>query len=439
MHWQWEIGGLNKKTLILLAIAAIAIRLLVMPVTLHGDVFHIWGVPTLSLVGIWDPFYYAVVHYKNIASSSFDVYYPPATYVIYSIFLLMLDLLSSTLVQWLQLPRELVLLAQDVSLRTYIQDLGKPDLFWNIFLLKTPNLIYEVVILWFLASIVSDKYRKTMLRLWIFSPVVFYSAYMMGQIDLLTALLVVWATAMAVKGKRLISLTLLVVGTMVKVLPIVLIPPMAFFLGKSWQDRAWLIAYSMLLFVIFNLPFAHDLVRLRIAYFPPIMPGLADLSFRPDAVVMLGKMVAAAGVGLWLAREMIRNSNKFKPKYFPEVMGLILLLFFSAYRGALLNHYVVLVPFLILFWLKDRHAVLKMMIFSGLLFLTHIYTRPLQGELFTPLGIDWLTNAPSSREFVAPWIKYEHVSLLTGTIVSGWMLVETVKRGKRLLGEETVE
>ena len=81
---------MNKKTFLLLA-AAIAIRLLAMPVTLHGDVFHIWGVVTLSLMGIWDPFYYAVVNYQNIASSTFDVYYPPAAYVIYSILLIILN------------------------------------------------------------------------------------------------------------------------------------------------------------------------------------------------------------------------------------------------------------------------------------------------------------------------------------------------------------
>lgn len=437
MHWQWAIGGLNKKTFVLLAAAAIAIRLVVMPVTLHGDVFHIWGVVTLSLKGIWDPFYYAVVNYQNIASSSFDVYYPPAAYVIYSVFLMILDLFSSTLVQWLQFPRELVLLAQDVSLGVYIQDLGKSDLFWNIFLLKTPNLIYEVIIIWSLTSIISKKYRKKTLALWVFNPVVFYSAYMMGQVDLLTAALVILATVMAVKGKRLISLTSLVVGTMVKVLPIVLIAPMAFLLGKSWRERSFLGLYSAAIFVGFNLPFAHDLNRLRIAYFPPIMPGLADLSFRPDALVMIGKLIAAAGVGLWLAGRVVRNGRNTNPKYFPEIVGLILLLFFSAYRGALFNHYVVLMPFLILFWVKERHVILKIMVFSGLLFLTHIYTRPLQGELFMPLGIDWLTNFPSTRELAAPWFKYEHLSLVTGAVLSGWMLMEAAVRGDKIFNKTT--
>jgi hypothetical protein len=162
------------------------------------------------------------------------------------------------------------------------------------------------------------------------------------------------------------------------------------------------------------------------------MPGLADWSFRPDALVMIGKLVAASGVGLWLAYKIVRAKKRINSKYFPDIIGLILLLFFSAYRGALLNHYVVLMPFLVLFWLKEKRPILKILIFSGLLFLTHIYTRPLQGELFTPMGVDWLTNLPSTRELVAPWFKYEHLSLLTGAILSGWMLTETVVRSQRL-------
>lgn len=425
---------MNKKTFLLLA-AAIAIRLLAMPVTLHGDVFHIWGVVTLSLMGIWDPFYYAVVNYQNIASSTFDVYYPPAAYVIYSILLIILNFFSSTLDEWLQFPRELILLAKDVPLNTFIQDLRSPDLFWNIFLLKTPNLIYEVVIAVGILKLVKPDKRLKTLILWGFNPVVIYSAYMMGQIDLLTTLLVVWAVLAAVTRKKFVSLMLLVIGMMVKVLPIVLIAPMAFLLGKSWRERIGLTIYSIIIFISFNLPFAHDLARLRIAYFPPIMPGLADLSLRPDALVMLGKLVAAAGVGLWFTVRVIRSGRNFNPKYFPEIVGLILLLFFSAYRGALFNHYVVLMAFLILFWAKERRAVLKIMVFSGLLFLTHIYTRPLQGELFTPLGVDWLTNFPSTRELIAPWFKYEHLSLLTGAILSGWMLIEAVIRGKGLLNK----
>jgi hypothetical protein len=278
-----------------------------------------------------------------------------------------------------------------------------------------------------------DKRLKALILL-LFNPVVIYSAYMMGQIDLLTAALVVWAAVMAGGGKRLASLTLLVIGTMVKVLPIVLIAPTALLMGRSWKERAGLILYSIFIFIIFNLPFAGDLTRLRIAYFPPIMPGPADLSLRPDAVVMIGKLIGAAGVGLWLTIRTIKIRRNIKPRYFPEIMGLILLLFFSAYRGALFNHYVVLIPFLILFWVKERRAVLKLTVFSGLLFLTHIYTRPLMGELFTPLGINWLTNFTSTRELVAPWFKYEHLSLLTGAVLSGWMLIETIKNYEKNFG-----
>ena len=430
MHWRWEIGGLNKRMLVFLFAAAIATRLLAMPITLHGDLLYIWSIPSLIFNSVSDPYEYATVNFPTIADSAWDVYYPPASFIVNGFWLIFLNFFSSDLIDWLGKTRELIFSLTEYSLNNYLG--GRVVNYLNIGLLKIPNLFYEILIIIGLAKLVGIPQKHKVIISWLVNPVVLYSAYMMGQIDLLTALLVVWATVMAVKGKRYVSLTLLVIGTMVKVLPVVLIAPMAFLLGKSWKERVGLMLYSILIFVIFNLPFTSDLERLRIAYFPPIMPGLADLSFRPDALIMLGKLVAAVGVGLWFMVRVIRSGRNFNPKYFPEIVGLILLLFFSAYRGALFNHYVVLMPFLILFWAKERRAVLKMMVFSGLLFLTHIYIRPLQGELFTLLGIDWLTNFPSTRELIAPWFKYEHLSLMTGAILSGWMLIETLIRGNRL-------
>lgn len=416
---------------------AIAVRLAVMPISLHGDLFYIWSVPTLVFERVTDPYIWATEHYEAIARSDWDVYYPPAAYVISGIWLMVLKLFSGNLIGWLIQSRDLIFSLTDRPLGDYFYllrfNLATARL--NLFILKTPYLVYEMAIILGLLTLVKPAARLKMTILWGFNPVVIYSAYMIGQIDLLTSAFVVWATVMAVEGRRLVSLTLLVIGMMVKVLPMILIVPMAFLLGKSWRERVFLAIYSTLIFVIFNLPFSHDLARLRIAYFPPIMPGLANLTFRPDALVILGKLTAAAGVGLWLGWKIIKNEKRLNPKYFPETVGLILMLFFSAYRGALFNHYVVLMPFFILLWLKEKRAVFKMMVFSGLLFLTYIYTRPLQGELFTLLGIDWLTKFPSSRELVAPWFKYEHLSLLTGAILSWWMLVEVVVRGKRIFNK----
>ncbi len=429
MCWQWGAGGLkaggNLKFWFLIGVA-IGIRLLVMPITLHGDLLYIWSVPTLLVEGVTDPYTWVTSRYPEIARSDWDVYYPPAAFVINGIWLGFLRLFSSNLIPWLVQSREIIF-----SLDLLRFNLAAARL--NLFILKVPYLIYEVLIIWGLVKLVGSNRRRKVITLWLFSPVVIYSAYMMGQIDLLTATLVVWAAVAAVRGRKLVSLTLLVIGTMAKVLPIVLIVPMAFLMGKSWKERVGLAFYSILIFIIFNLPFVGDLARLGIAYFPPIMPGLADLSWRPDALVMISKLLAAAGVLAWLGWKIIRSKQKIKPEIFPEIIGLVLLLFFSAYRGGLFNHYVVLTPFLILFWVKERCAVLKIMVFSGLLFLTHIYTRPLMGELFTPLGIGWLTDFPSTRELVAAWFKYEHLSLLTGAVLAGWMITEVIVRGKRIL------
>lgn len=421
---------MKSRQFFLVAAAAIILRLAVMPISAHGDLLYIWSIPTLLVEGVIDPYRWAVEHHRSIAESDWDVYYPPAAYLFNGIWLAILRLFSDSLIGWLTQVRESIF-----SFDLLRFNLASARL--NLFILKIPYLVYEIILVLGLLRLLKSVNWLKFAILWGLNPVVIYSAYMMGQIDLLTVTLVVWAGVMMYEKKKLASLTLLVVGTMVKVLPIVLIAPMAFLMGKSWKERAWLIIYSILIFVIFNLPFSHDLRRLKIAYFPPIMPGLADLSFRPDALVMIGKLITAAGVGLWLGWKIIKNEKKLEPKNSLEIIGLVLLLFFSAYRGALLNHFTVLVPFLILFWARERRAILKMAGFCGLLFLTYIYTRPLQGQLFMPLGIDWLTNLTSTRELAAPWFKYEHLSLITGAILSGWMLTEAAIKGNKILNQAT--
>lgn len=429
---------MKNRRFFLMVVVAIIARLAVMPITFHGDLLYIWSIPTLLIEGIIDPYNWVTEHYNAIAQSDWDVYYPPTTYLLSGIWLVILKLFSGGLVDWLIRSRDIIFsLAEHPSGDYLLLRSDLVDTRSDLLILKLPYLVYEITLFLGLMRLLKPKQWMKGLVLWGFNPVVIYSAYMMGQIDLLMAALVVWAAAMMVEKKKLASLTLLVIGTMVKVLPMVLIAPAALLMGKSWKERVFLIIYSILIFIMFNLAFSGDLSRLRIAYLPPVMPGLFDLSFRPNALVMIGKLTASAGVGLWLGWKIIKNEKKLKPKYFPEIVGLILLLFFSAYRGALFNHYVVLMPFLILFWIKERHAVLKIMVFSGLLFLAHIYTRPLQGELFMPLGVDWLTNFPSTRELAAPWFKYEHLSLVTGAVLSGWMLMEAAVRGDKIFNKTT--
>ena len=55
------------------------------------EMFSISGSCHAIFNGDLGSFYYAVVNYQNIASSTFDVYYPPAAYVIYSILLIILN------------------------------------------------------------------------------------------------------------------------------------------------------------------------------------------------------------------------------------------------------------------------------------------------------------------------------------------------------------
>lgn len=425
---------MNNKFFGVLVVLAVLLRFLVAPVTLHGDLLYIWSVPTLTLEGIWDPYSYATSHYQKIAASDYDVYYPPGTYMVTAVFLHGLRFFSPTLVPWLVGIRESSFLLENRSLENYLSPLNQNQRHLNIFLLKIPYVFFEVVLLLFLSQLVQPPWRRRATLLWLWNPVVVYTTYLWGQIDILTAMLLVIMTVAVIRSQRVATITALVLATMIKTLPIILWIPVASVLARPWSKGVIVLTGIITLFLAGNLPWIKDLERLNISYFPSVMASPFDFSLRPDSVIATMKLFLSGLIGLFLAVNVVRRSP-LGPRNIVGVVTIVMLLFFSAYRGTLLNHYVVLVPFLLLSWSTNPRAGVKIGAFSFLLFLSHVYTRPLQGELFTPLGIERITHLPSTREVIAPVVTYEHVALFTSTVLSIWMMWEAWRIG-RILGNE---
>lgn len=422
----------------LMAGLSIIVRLAVMPISAHGDLFYIWSVPTLAVEGVWQPYSWASRNYLQVKDSDFDVYYPPLTYMATGSWLMVLSKISATLVPWLAAARDKILSLTQLTTLDYLKLAAAENIGWNIFLLKTFYLLVETGVVFLIWKLAPKEFRRKAVMLWLVNPVVIYSGYLMGQIDFLTTALILAAVYIGVNGgKRSVKIILatvaMVLAVMVKTLPGVLLPALVFGLGKNWRQRLILAAIGGMAFVIFNLPWARDIYRLRIAYLPPVMHGAIDLALRPDSLINNGKLLVAGVTGLFLAALLVKSGKSLGSAGLPQIMAATLFLFFAAYRGVLINHYVVLIPFLILAWIKERGALKRLMVFSLLAFVANVYTRPLWGELFYPTGIAWLVNFPSPRELVSPFIKYEHLSLTANFILGIWLIIEAVRQGKKAI------
>lgn len=413
----------------LIVILAIGIRLAVMPISLHGDLLYVWSVPTLALQGIWDPYRYAVEQYPQIARSDFDVYYPPLSYVAMALLLFVLTPFSSTLVPWLQRSRELIFSLKDVSLHEYIDSISLAELRMNILLLKMPSLLFEVIVLWALTQLVPKEKKLLVMFLWLFNPLVIYTGYLLGQIDMITVSFILLALVISKKRHQFTSLFMVILGSMVKTLPLFLIPPFVFWTERSWIRRFTLGVLVLSSFFILNIPWMKEFSRLRIAYFPSVMSSVLDMSIRIDAIIKIAVLMVSIGIMVWFCKQMFAMKNRMAQQL-PYIIGAFLMLFFSAYRGILVNHWVIVLPFLLLRWMKEPRVVMKSLVFSVLVFATQVYTKPLQSGLFLPLGIESIFSFPSTREILSPVMKYEHISLVTSAVLSIWMLTEVIRTGK---------
>ncbi|MDP1743364.1 MAG: hypothetical protein Q8L51_01100 [Candidatus Amesbacteria bacterium] len=96
---------------------------------------------------------------------------------------------------------------------------------WNylLFMLKVPYLVLEAVLIFAIYKLTDPKYKKSVLIFCMLNPVVLYSAYAMGQFDILIGYLVVIAALGALRSSYL-SAVLLGIASGFKPFPLFLLP-----------------------------------------------------------------------------------------------------------------------------------------------------------------------------------------------------------------------
>ncbi|MBI5358752.1 hypothetical protein HZB69_03975 [Candidatus Amesbacteria bacterium] len=105
---------------------------------------------------------------------------------------------------------------------------------WNylLFMLKAPYLILEAVLVFAIYKLSDSKYKKSILIFCALNPVILYSAYAMGQFDILIGYLVAIAALVAQRSSYF-SAVLLGVASGFKPFPLFLLP----ILGKNLKEK----------------------------------------------------------------------------------------------------------------------------------------------------------------------------------------------------------
>lgn len=371
----------------LLIILAFGLRLLLMPISVHSDLFFINAYPALLVKkNIYDIFSFFAANFPNTAYT----YYPPLTYFTFGLFQYLYGLFSSTFSNWML---DLYYL-ETSNFQGQAVDLIKaspnPNLYKDLFLAKTPYLIFDLLVVFTFFIMIKNKAKsKALTLLWLFNPVHLYSTYLMGQYEVLPAYFVLLGLLM-MRKKVLLGFLILGISAAYKNYAFAFIIVAILIYARNWKQR---LAYL-----------ATSLIPYLIAISPTLFtnPAGAIYSFVPKVYLSYRKPLY--GWGLYsqyikyvlLAISLISTVSvihfiKLKNKWNVTIgISLIVILLVYALAPRISFHYLIWELPLLLFWAKSTRQYLWIIAVQSISLASYkLLANHLQLGLFSPLNYNF--------------------------------------------------
>ncbi len=299
-----------------LILAGYALRVLLMPITAQHDALFMPWMTHFMLDGHWNLYAYLYDTFGPGVIKGLFVWAPyPYGFYLYT-------------AGWLWLWDRLHLL----TLAGWEQVWGLPHVARQLFIAKLAYLPFELLIA---AMMYRVGGRKT-LALWAWSPLAFYTPFVMGQNDLYAtalAALGVHVAARAVRTTRAsryiaISVLALGIGSCFKLYPLFLLPPLVLWMEARWERRALWLALGLTPLLLSILPFLRTTAFVEGVLFSP--EGVHIF----DTVSWFGVPVApfVVSYGLLLAYPLFNRVRTEQGTW--ALSALVLLVFFLWVKGA---------------------------------------------------------------------------------------------------------
>ncbi len=233
-------------------IAAILIRLLIMPLYFHPDIKDIAFRTSFLSRGVTNIYEHLKVDPTTKVNAP-DFAYPPLTYFFLGTYQIVAQpFLGPEYKQFLL----------DFSGNAA----SSPNIFRYLFILKLPYLLFDVLVGVILLKLIKkDADKKASLLFWFFNPVNLYAIYMIGQFDIIPAFLTFLSFYLWNKGSFKLSGLSLGLGASFKSFPLLLLP---FFILSKEKTRNKII---------------HATIALT-TYGLTILPYLNSVAFRQDVL-----------------------------------------------------------------------------------------------------------------------------------------------------------
>lgn len=354
-------------------VIGVIIRLVLMPITLHVDIWgHSFTAYFFAYEGKLNP-YEALAGLppdnpivRNFGVSDIFIY-PPLTYFTLGIFRLLIRPLVD--------PGFLPFVMANPGLIHQ-----RTDLFWNLFLFKLPYLFLDIALAYFLANCFSDtKKRKMAFILWMFNPAALYATFMIGQIDILPTFFTVLATYFALRKKYSFASISLGIGASYKLYPLFLLAPLAFLFAKSFKEKVKLIVVGVMPLLLTILPYVSS-KAFRYMVFSP----------KSQKILFMGWNVSGAEVIYpFLLILVVIYAISYYSRRKPELINyfLVILLLILSVTHYHPQWFIWVTPFIIFQIVRDnlKYFELALIFFASWIVITMFFEPSLSIGLFNPI------------------------------------------------------
>lgn len=368
----------------LLLILAVLIRILLMPISVHSDLFFINSFPALMIKkNVFDIFSYFAVNLSHLNYT----YYPPLVYLTFGFFQYIYAFFSTTFSNWMISLYQLETTNFQGQASDFIRMSPNVNIYKDLFLAKVPYLIFDVLTVITLFTLIKNRTKFKMLTLlWLFNPVHLYSTYLMGQFEVIPAFFVL--LGLLFSRKRLfLGFFILGIAAAYKNYAFLFILTTVLIYGENWRQRIKLVLISIIPYLIVIMPtlLANPAIatyvlipKVYLKYRKPLEGWSLYSTYIRYFVLIL------SFICLFFASYFIKLKNKWKLSLGVSLISLLLV---YAFAPRISFHYLMWELPLLLLWVKTAKQYVWIITIQSLSLASYkLLANHLQIGLLSPLN-----------------------------------------------------
>lgn len=402
----------KNKVVATFLIVSFLLKLALMPISVHSDLFAIESFPPLLLKE------HVIDIFSYMDKKSFSYFYPPLTYYSFAFFELIIHFFSDTFLDWMNNLRVANLNGLEGQAVAYIKAVPNPKILKDLFLAKTPFLLFDIASLIVLLKFAKAKMIKSKSAvIWALSPVIIYTTYLFGQFDIIVLFFILLGFFLLRRNTKLGMLSLGIAAAF-KSYPFIIVLPTAIIFGANFKQRLKLIAVAALPFIISVLPTLIASPQLLIfTFFPKNLfhyKGALEGWQKYSQLTKYG-LLALSYVFILVLSVFLKLRDKLRTSI---GISLVVVLLALTLAGRSHFHYLIWEMPLIILWFRNNLKFLTIVILiQTISFASYkILANQLQLGLFAPLNPDYFSSLPTFNSLINQIIPYRVISSLGFTV-----------------------